>query len=154
MSTAYASDVECPVCKSDLQMSGMRCATCRRPLVRVPWLAPMAGSSGAMLPLSTLAVISSIAAMALSFVWLLAARQAGWSTLTPVLSLAGCFIPLALVLGFEGVMSLVSGIDKTKAHLSEGTEARVSGGFKLALSLGLLLLTAWAMLALPGFYIV
>ena len=154
MSTAYASDVECPVCKSDLQMSGMRCATCRRPLVRVPWLAPMTGSDGTLLPLSSLAVISSITAMALSFVWLLVARQAGWNTLTPVLALAGCFIPLSLVLGFDGIMSLVSGIDKTKAHLSEGTEARISGGFKLALAVSLLGLTVWAMRALPGFGIV
>lgn len=150
MSYAAVTEVVCPVCKQTLHAHQRRCGHCLRPLTSVPWLAQWLGNSGQLVPVSTLVMLATVTGLFGSFGWLLVLRQAGAPVLAPVQALAFWFVPMGCVLGFDGLMSILSGVDRTRYHLSQGNEARVSGVAKLVLATGCTGLAAWSVMAIPA----
>lgn len=150
MSNAFASDVQCPVCRSDLNPSGSQCETCQRPMVYLPW----AGAGESPVSALMLGGMSCIGLMIGCLCWLLASKQLGLGMKLPVLSLVACFIPLAALLGWDGWLSVRSGVDRTRVFLSTGTEARITGAVKLALAAATIGFAGWALAVLPTFNIV
>jgi hypothetical protein len=150
MSSVIASDAQCPVCKSDLQAGEARCANCLRPMVHVNW------PGGDAVPVSAV-MLGGLACVGMTIAclcWLLASKQLGLGMKLPVLSLVACFIPLAALLGWDGWLSVRSGVDRTRVFLSTGTEARITGAVKLALAAATIGFAGWALAVLPTFNIV
>ena len=118
MSSVHVSDVQCPVCKTSLQAAERRCATCLRPLSHAAWLAQSLGMTGTLVSALTVAGMACLALMLVSFCWLLASRQLGMNLYYPLLGFVACFMPLAALLGYDGWMSIRSGVDRTRVFLS------------------------------------
>ena len=154
MSVAAASEASCPVCKQTLLADQRRCGQCLRPLASMPWLAQGLGNAGPLVPVTTIVMLATVTGLAASFCWLVIARQSGAPVHASVQALAFWFMPMGCALGFDGLLSILSGVDRTRHHLSHGNEARVGGLAKLALASGATLLAAWAIMAIPGFTIV
>ncbi len=117
--------MHCPVCEAPLDRA--LCPSCLRLIVRSPLLGalsrPRASHVSASLPIVLASVGLALVACA---GWLGAARLSiplWWMMFVQALSV----LPLGLVLFFGGVLSIVTGIDRTKGHLTRGAGARLSG---------------------------
>lgn len=150
MWNAIASNLQCPVCRSDLHSAEPQCDTCQRPMVYLPW----AGAGASPVSAVMLGGMACIGLMIACLCWLLASRQLGLGMKAPVVSLVVCFIPLAALLGWDGWLSMRSGVDRTRVFLSTGTEARITGAVKLALATVAIGFAGWALAVLPTFNIV
>lgn len=123
--------VACPLC-AESKPSG-RCPNCLRPMVHMPWLAGISGSEHGEVAVLLPMTLATIPPMLVA----LAALIAGASADLCVPVMLTCLALQGVVLGADGTLSLMSGVDRTKSVLVEGTGAYVTGLMKLALGAGL-----------------
>lgn len=129
----------CPVCGASVTFGAARCPDCLR------WLRWSAGGRQVRNWL-TLFALGLLGLVLLSMLGLML----GLSQLAMVSIEIAMIGALASVLGVDGWLSIRSGVDRSKARVSHGLEARITGWVKLAFAVGGVSLGVYALAVLPG----
>lgn len=133
--------MKCPVCNHPLKQqpqgfSNFQCPACQRHLLRSPRLARLSGT-GTYVPYNIPITVLSCGLTLLLIPSLFLAQPLNISIKLPLFAILGLLLPLSFALGWDGFLSIKTGLDKTKNHLSQGAEARFTGLTKICLSLAL-----------------
>ena len=134
--------MQCPICHQPLtrpfRHNTTQCPACQRSLLRSPPLAKLNGDEALISFVPLIAVLTCIFMVLLVPCLFLAESLVGIPSKITVLAILILLLPLSFALGWDGLLSLKTGIDKTKNRLSRGPEARFTGLSKIVLGLGLI----------------
>lgn len=133
------SCLNCPVCEEPVALGTSPCPACQR------WLYWSANRQRVHSGLTAL----SLALVALLLVALLL-LMAGLATDAAVMLELSLLAALLGVLAVDGWLSLRSGVDRTKARVAHGVEAKVTGLFKLALASAGLAICLYGLSVVPS----